>query len=167
MAFPMPRSKSTPSSRRIKHVALIVESAVAPRRNMLSGVSRYMQEHEPWAVYLKPNGVEKSLPDWLRDWRGDGIIAAVNDPASFVVMQHGVPVVDVVGVLQNERVPLVHTNDRSVGRAGAEHLLERGFRPFGFATCSGSFFVPVSRFHSSKVWFVILPSTNSCANLRR
>ena len=34
-------------------------------------------------------------------------------------------------------------------------------------TCSGSFFLPVSRFHSSNVWFEILPSTRSCANLRR
>jgi hypothetical protein len=67
---------------RIKHVALTVESAVAPRRMMLTGVARYIQEHEPWAVYLKPFGVEKSLPDWLRDWQGDGIIAAVHDPAS-------------------------------------------------------------------------------------
>jgi hypothetical protein len=34
-------------------------------------------------------------------------------------------------------------------------------------TRSGSFFRPVSRFHSSKVSFEILPSTSSCANLRR
>ena len=134
-----PRRRGEPEPRRLKHVALIVESAIAPRRNMLTGVARYIQEHEPWAIYLKPNGVEKSLPDWLRDWRGDGIIAAVNDPASFVVTQRGLPVVDVVGVLRNARVPLVHTNDRSVGRAGAEHLLERGFRHFGFCVYAGQF----------------------------
>jgi len=34
-------------------------------------------------------------------------------------------------------------------------------------TRSGSFFPPVSRFHSSKVCGEILPSTSSCANLRR
>ena len=38
---------------------------------MLSGVARYVREHEPWAIYLKPAGVEKSLPSWLRDWQGD------------------------------------------------------------------------------------------------
>jgi LacI family transcriptional regulator len=36
-------------------------------------------------------------------------------------------------------VPLVHTNDRSVGRIGAEHLLERGFRHFGFCEYQGEF----------------------------
>jgi LacI family transcriptional regulator len=115
-----------------KHVALIIESQVVPRRNMLTGVARYIQEHEPWSIYLKPFGVEKSLERWLSDWRGDGIIAAVNDPNSYVVTGRGIPVVDVVGVLRREDVPLVRTNDRSVGRLGAEHLLERGFRHFGF-----------------------------------
>jgi LacI family transcriptional regulator len=49
------------------------------------------------------------------------------------------PVVDVVGVLRYERVPLVHTNDHSVGRLGAEHLLERGFRSLGFCEYQGEF----------------------------
>src|SRR5688572_27532222 len=124
---------------RAKRVALVVESAVAPRRMMLTGVARYIQEHQPWAVYLKPFGVEKSLPSWLQHWRGDGVIAAVKDPASDVIVRSGIPVVDVVGVLRHEQVPLVHTNDCSVGRLGAEHLLERGFRHFAFCEYAGEF----------------------------
>jgi LacI family transcriptional regulator len=92
----------------LRHVALIVESAVAPRRMMLTGVARYIQEHEPWAVYLKPFGVEKSLDKWLSQWRGDGIIAAVKDPASDVIVDRGIPVVDVVGVLRHEHVRSSH-----------------------------------------------------------
>ena len=34
-------------------------------------------------------------------------------------------------------------------------------------TRSGSFLLPVSRFHSSNVWFEIFPSTRSCANFLR
>ena len=123
----------------LRHVALIVESAVAPRRMMLTGVARYIQEHEPWSIYLKPFGVEKSLDQWLSQWRGDGIIAAVKDPASDVIVHRGIPVVDVVGFLRHEHVPLVHTNDKSVGRLGAEHLLERGFQNFGFCEYIGEF----------------------------
>jgi LacI family transcriptional regulator len=124
---------------KLRHVALILESAVAPRRMMLSGVARYIQEHKPWAIYLKPFGVEKSLPQWLKDWHGDGIIAAVKDRASDIVSTRGVPIVDVVGMLREEQVPLVHTNDRSVGRLGAEHLLERGLRNYGFCEYVGEF----------------------------
>lgn len=134
-----PRSGSAAGSPRLRHVALIVESQVAPRRMMLTGVARYVQEHEPWAVYLKPYGVEKSLPEWLGEWRGDGIIAAVNDPGIAQVTRRGIPIVDIMGVLRHEGVPLVHTNDRSVGALGAEHLLERGFRHFGFCEYSGQF----------------------------
>src|SRR5436305_7797337 len=133
------RTSHVVEAQRPRHVALIVESAVAPRRMMLTGVARYIQEHEPWAIYLKPVGVDKSLADWLQDWDGDGIIAAVTDPATFVVTRRGLPVVDVVGVLRHERVPLVHTNDHSVGRLGAEHLLERGFVNFGFGEYGGEF----------------------------
>src|SRR5262249_49504582 len=86
----------TAGRKRLRHVALIVESAVAPRRQMLTGVARYIQENEPWSVYLKPFGVEKSLPRWLQNWHGDGIIAAVKDPATDIVAHSGIPVVDVV-----------------------------------------------------------------------
>jgi LacI family transcriptional regulator len=125
------------SQRSLRHVALILECAVAPRRMMITGVARYIQEHEPWSVYLKPIGVEKSLPKWLREWHGDGVIAAVKDPVSDVVVPSGMPLVDVAGMLRPQNVPLVHTNDWSVGRLGAEHLLERGFRNLGFCQYAG------------------------------
>jgi LacI family transcriptional regulator len=126
-------------NRAVRRVALIVESQVAPRRMMLTGVARYIQEHDPWSVYLKPIGVEKSLGSWLRDWGGDGIIAAVAKPDVEVVTTIGVPVVDVIGILKHERVPLVHTNDRSVGRLGGEHLRGKGFRHFAFVQYAGEF----------------------------
>jgi LacI family transcriptional regulator len=101
---------------------------------MLAGVALYVREHDPWAIYLKPYGVEKSLHSWLRTWRGDGIIAAVAEIEieAGVVKDFGIPIVDVVGLYREENVPLVHANDDAVGRLGAEHLLERGFQNFAF-----------------------------------
>src|SRR5688500_15011437 len=99
---------------------------------MLAGVARYVREHRPWAIYLKPYGVEKSLERWLRAWNGDGIIAAVAELEAGGVKDLGIPIVDVVGLYREEKVPLVHANDEAVGRLGAEHLVERGFRHFGF-----------------------------------
>src|SRR5205823_10560940 len=98
----------------------------------LARVARYVHEHEPWAIYLKPFGVEKSLADWLRTWKGDGIIAAVAELDTEQFSELGVPIVDILGVHRQPDVPVVHANDQSVGRLGAEHLLERGFRNFGF-----------------------------------
>src|SRR4051812_25245641 len=128
---PAARAPIVPA-RRVRHVALIVDTAVAPRRAMLRGVAQYIQEHEPWAVYLKPVGVEKALGEWLLHWEGDGIIAAVHEADDPVLKQRGLPVVDVAGADTVPGVPLVDANDFSIGRVGAEHLLERGFRHFGF-----------------------------------
>ena len=115
-----------------RRVALLMESAVAPRRRMLAGVARYIHEHEPWRIYLKPFDVEKSLPEWVRHWKGDGIIASIWNPETEALTEFGIPVVDLVGLIRRPDLSLVHTNDRSVGRLGAEHLLERGFQYFGF-----------------------------------
>ncbi len=132
---PVSSSPAPAASRKspaIKRVALIVEAGLAPRRRMLTGVARYMHEHSPWAVYIKPPLIEKSLDKWLGTWNGDGIIAAVNEADVQTMARRGIPVVDVVGISPFENVPVVHANDESVGRVGAEHLIERGFQNFGF-----------------------------------
>ncbi len=113
-------------------MALITEAAVAPRRRMLAGVTKYIREHEPWAVYLKPAGADKSLREWLETWQGDGVIAAAFHAEVEGLYDLSIPTVDIVGSLGHDVAPLVHANDVSIGRAGAEHLLERGFRRFGF-----------------------------------
>jgi LacI family transcriptional regulator len=128
------RSKAT-----LREVALIVELAVASRRRMLSGVARYIQEHERWAVYLKPFGAEKSLPQWLRNWKGDGIISAVKDLNGKLFLRRGIPIVDAMGGHRHPGIPEVYTNNRAVGRLGAEHLLERGFYNLAFCEYTGEF----------------------------
>ncbi|WP_428940680.1 XylR family transcriptional regulator [Fontivita pretiosa] len=126
-------------NRKTRHVALIVEAVEAPRRQMLTGVAQYIQEHEPWALYLKPARVQKSLDSWLEHWKGDGIIAAIDDLNRQLLLDKRLPIVDVAGRVRQPGIPLVHANDRSIGRMGAEHLLERGFRHFGFCVFPGFF----------------------------
>ncbi|MFT3787371.1 MAG: DNA-binding transcriptional regulator [Tepidisphaeraceae bacterium] len=69
---------------------------------------------------------------WLRDWQGDGIIAGLNDPSALALANQSIPVVDVSGILTLHGIPTVRANHAAVGRLGAEHLLERGFRHFAF-----------------------------------
>src|SRR5262245_49667351 len=117
--------------KRLRRVAVIAETAAAPRRRFLAGIARYMKEHEPWAIYLKPQFVEKSLGRWVRAWKGDGIISAAWGAETDEVESIGIPIVDVTGHLRHLGVPLVHANDRAIGRLGAEHLLERNFQHYG------------------------------------
>src|SRR5262245_37555971 len=119
-------------------VALIVETSLAPGREILRGVARYVREDALWSLAHEPRALEESVPSWLKRWRGDGIIARVQDRAvARAIAAVGVPTVDVLGVVEGLSFPLVHTDDRAIGRLGAEHLLDQGFRQFGFFGIEG------------------------------
>jgi LacI family transcriptional regulator len=119
-------------------VALIVETSLAPGREILRGIARYVREEGPWSIAHEPRTLEQSVPRWLRRWKGDGIIARVQDQRiARALASVGVPTVDVLGVVEGLPFPLVHVDDEAIGRLGAEHLLDVGFRRFGFFGIEG------------------------------
>jgi LacI family transcriptional regulator len=119
-------------------VALIVETSLAPGREILRGIARYVREEGPWSIAHEPRSLEDSVPRWLQRWRGDGIIARVQDQRiARAIAAVGVPTVDVLGVVEGLPFPLVHVDDQAIGRLGAEHLLDQGFRRFGFFGIEG------------------------------
>jgi LacI family transcriptional regulator len=125
--------------RRRPRVALIVETSLGSGRDILHGIARYVREYGPWSVYHEPRALEEDAPRWLRNWRGDGIIARIqNRRIADAVTGTGLPVVDVLGLVPEAGVPLVHVDDRAIARMAAEHLLGRGFRDFGFCAISGA-----------------------------
>ena len=148
-----PPSKSTPPrprrarKRARPHVALIIETSLAPGREILRGIARYVREHGPWSTFLEPRSLEETVPGWLQDWDGDGIIARVqNRQIAEVVRATRIPAVDVLGVTQPggggtprraRPLPLVHTDDAQIAALAAEHLLEKGFRRFAFFGLAG------------------------------
>ena len=125
-------------SRHHPRVALIIETSLGSGRDILRGVARYVREHEPWALYHEPHGLEESVPRWLRRWNGDGIIARIQTRRiAQELAASGVPVVDVLGVVPDLAFPLVHVDNAAIAAMAAEHMLERGFRRFGFFGIEG------------------------------
>jgi LacI family transcriptional regulator len=115
------------------HVALLVETSLASGRDILKGITRYVREHRPWALYHEPHGLIDAAPSWIRRWRGDGIIARVQSRTlAKELLASGIPVIDVLGVVPGSPFPLVHVDNQAIGRLAAEHLLGRGLRHFGF-----------------------------------
>ena len=132
------RHRRTSNERRRPHVALLIETSLGSGRDILRGVARYVLEHEPWALYHEPHGLEDSVPQWLRRWNGDGIIARIQTRrVAQALAASGIPVVDVLGVVPALPFPLVHVDNVAIARMAAEHLLERGFRRFGFFGIEG------------------------------
>jgi len=120
------------------HVALLIETSLGSGRDILRGIARYVRENGPWSIYLEPRSLGESVPSWLAGWDGDGIIVRLQDGrAADAVEASGLPAVDVLGVVRRPGLPLVHVDNAAVARLAAGHLLERGFRHFGFCGLDG------------------------------
>lgn len=117
--------------RTIPHVAVLIESSRAYGRGLLEGVARYVHQRERWSLYYQPRGLDDPVPKWLNGWKGDGILARINDRRmADAVMNTGLPVVDLRGQLPELGIPYVGPNRREVVRLSYGHFLERGFRQF-------------------------------------
>ncbi len=116
-----------------RKVALLIETSNAYARGLLQGIVRYIREHSPWSFYLPEQGRGDVPPDWLANWQGDGIIARIeNQEIARSVSASGLPAVDVSAARMLPLLPWVETDDRSIARLAAEHLLDRGFKHFGY-----------------------------------
>jgi LacI family transcriptional regulator len=119
-------------------VALLIETSLASGREILSGIARYVREHGPWLLFHEARSLEEELPRWIKDWKGQGIIARIQTPAMAAALRETrLPVVDVIGVVEEARFPVVHVDDEAIGAMGAEHLLRRGFKHFAFLGIQG------------------------------
>jgi LacI family transcriptional regulator len=132
----MPRAapRSTgPVLRRRKSVALIVETSNSYGRGLLRGIGRYSREQGSWSLFLPEQRRGESPPEWLRTWKGDGIIARIENPeVAACVGAAGLPAVDVSAARLLPQLPWVETDDDAIARLAFAHLQERGFRSLGF-----------------------------------
>jgi LacI family transcriptional regulator len=126
--------------RRRLHVALIIETSTVYGRRILRGVNRYLRTHRPWSVFFQQSDLDARPPEWLRDWRGDGILVRLLSPAlARRLLRSRVPAVNLNDILPGCGLPRIRTDDRAVGRMAADYLLGRGFRHFAFCGFSGQF----------------------------
>lgn len=120
------------------HVALMVETSLVYGRQLLRGVIRYLRSHQPWSVFFELRELGASPPDWLRDWRGDGIISRPTTPQlARLLRKKRIPVVNLNDVHDDLGLPAIESDHHAIGRLAADHLLERGFRHFAFCGFTG------------------------------
>lgn len=125
--------RSGPRTIRQRRVALLIESSRAYARELIRGIARFNQERTHWRVEFAPRGLDDPPPAWLKAWRGDGILARINDRRmARALSDKGVPVVDLRRTLRLKGVPTVGPDDAAVARLVVEHFHERGFRRLAF-----------------------------------
>ena len=114
-------------------VALLIETSNAYARGLLAGIQAWMRENRPWSVYFAEQGRGDGPPVWLKNWKGDGIIARVeNEVIAKVVSSLDVPTVDMSAGRLLPRLPCFEIDENAVGRMAAEHFVERGFKHFAY-----------------------------------
>ena len=119
----------------MKRVLLIVETSRSYGRGIMAGISRFALEHGGWSIHFDDRGLLESPSDWLRHWKGDGIITRTAIP-------------ELRRILVNKRCPMVelHGNgrthfsevricDQTIGVMAADYFMDRGFVHFGFYSC--------------------------------
>jgi LacI family transcriptional regulator len=119
-------------SERLK-VALLIETSNSYGRELLLGVRRWLQENRSWSIRLYEHARDAGIPNWVDKWQGHGMIARVtSEQMAKSLLETKLPVVDVAAALPDPVFPRVVTDSRAATRLAAEHLIEIGFRNFGY-----------------------------------
>jgi LacI family transcriptional regulator len=141
-------------------VVLLIESSRGYGRGLLRGIAEYIRAHGPWSVYLQRHDLYDAVPPWLRKWRGDGIIARIeNEKTARAIRDLGVPAIDLRGRLLDPAMPSILTDDEAGAGMAAQHLTKRGFQHFAYC---GSVGTPYSDARSVVFERVITAAGFSC-----
>lgn len=131
MSKPIQSNKS--GQRKIPRVALVVETSRTYGRGLLEGIAKYARVNGPWSFFTIERELHSGVPDWLMTWKGDGIIARIEDRRMTAkLLKLGCPVVDVLGQAQVEGVPYFDTDARAVAQRAADFFLRAGFEHFAY-----------------------------------
>jgi LacI family transcriptional regulator len=116
-----------------RQVAVVMETSRGYARGLARGIARYNREHDQWALYFTPRGMDDPMPSWLKGWKGDGILARLNSRSMAQrFLASGIPIIDLRCALSDLELPSIGPDDDAVARLVMEHLLGRGFRHLGF-----------------------------------
>lgn len=129
----MPRPAKNSSSRRLRRVAVLVETSTTWGRAVLRGINSWRLGHDPWEIFVEARGIEEHLR-LPPGWRGAGIIARVSNPLMARELKAlKIPVVNVSGIeIPEAMFPRVSTDLQASARLAANYFLERGFRHFAY-----------------------------------
>ncbi|HEX2749995.1 MAG TPA: DNA-binding transcriptional regulator [Verrucomicrobiales bacterium] len=114
-------------------VALLIETSNAYARGLLSGIQAFIRENKPWSIYLAEQGRGDQPPPWLKKWKGDGVIARIENPSiAKAVAALQIPAVDMSAGRLLPQLPCCEIDEAGIARMAVDHFLERGFKHFAW-----------------------------------
>lgn len=122
-----------------------MDTAGAYGRAIITGISRYALENGPWSIKFEYRALDSLPPQWLKGWRGDGIISrTVNIKQARILQATKLPVVELHG---HPKIGLadVRVDFDALGRMVVDHFLNCGLRHFAFFTFGEAWWINVHR----------------------
>ncbi|MDR1963998.1 MAG: DNA-binding transcriptional regulator [Planctomycetaceae bacterium] len=125
----------------MKRVLLIVETSRSYGRDIMAGISRFALEHCDWSIHFDDRGLLEEPADWLRHWKGDGVISRTAIPSlQHILLKKRCPLVELHGD-ETAHFSEVRICDKTLGEMAANYFIERGFQYFGFYSCNTPWWV--------------------------
>lgn len=116
-----------------------MESSTPFGRQVLQGIARYVRTHQSWSIFLEQREFGAMPRKWFLHRKWDGIISRpTNQRLADEFSRMKVPAVDLNSLYDDLGLPRIRSDNTAIGRMGAEHLLERGFRQFAFCGYSAT-----------------------------
>ena len=116
-----------------RSVALLIETSNGHGRGLLDGVIAYVKESADWSVFLTEQERGAVPPNWLKNWRGDGIIARIEtDDIADQLRDLHVPIVDLSATRHFKGIPWTSTDDTAIAALAVQHFMERGFHNLAY-----------------------------------
>ena len=131
------KKKLTPE-KRVKRVALLLESDMAFDRGIARGVGEFLRNNTGWIILMDPM-MEVSVEN-IKHWKPDGIITSIRLPAIEEIAKiEDIPMVGFGSYSKatdsHFNFPIVSSNQRTIGKIAAQHFMNNGMRHFAF--CGG------------------------------
>ena len=131
-----------------KKVAVLIEAIRGHERHLMLGIAKYARIKNNWVFYLDKedpfykdfSSGKHNIKEKLENWGVSGIITRHPDMVE-ELSQKGIPVV-IVKEIPEVKVGWnsINIDNDAIGKMAAQHLLERGFRNFGFCGLDDEFF---------------------------
>jgi LacI family transcriptional regulator len=119
-------------------VALLVEMSSGYCRGLLEGIHAFAKQEGDWSIYLNEQERGATPPPWLREWRGDGIIARIEtDEIGRALQLLKIPIVDLSAARRVQDIPWADTDDEAIAKLAIDHFLDRGFAKVAFCGDAG------------------------------
>jgi LacI family transcriptional regulator len=137
------KKKRTASAkpRAVPHILLMIETSGSLGRGIIEGIGRYAAENGPWSIKYEYRALDTMPPQWLKGWKGDGIIARTfNAKQAKMLQETRLPRVELLG-LPKYGTAEVRTDFDGEAQLAIDHFWNRGLRHFAYFSCGDAWWI--------------------------